>query len=120
MKAIHTAIEKNIPLILEAERFIWEHPETGYKEFETSAYMANVFEKLGYSLHYAEGVTGFYTVLDTKKAGPEVLILAELDSVICPEHPASNPETGAVHACGHHAQCAALVGIAAALGRSCF
>ncbi|MBQ1173651.1 MAG: hypothetical protein IIX58_00530, partial [Alistipes sp.] len=26
-----------------------------------------------------------------------------------------DPETGAVHSCGHHAQCAALLGIAAAL-----
>ena len=32
-----------------------------------------------------------------------------------PDHPESDPETGAVHACGHCAQCAALVGIAAAL-----
>jgi hypothetical protein len=44
-----------------------------------------------------------------------VLVLGELDSVICPEHPESDPDTGAVHACGHNAQSAALLGIAAAL-----
>ncbi|MBR2916107.1 MAG: M20/M25/M40 family metallo-hydrolase [Clostridia bacterium] len=38
-----------------------------------------------------------------------------MDSVICPEHPAADRETGAVHACGHNAQCGILVGIAAAL-----
>ena len=63
----------------------------------------------------AEGITGFYTVLDTGKPGPEILILGELDSVICHEHEAADPKTGAVHACGHNAQCAALVGVAAAL-----
>ena len=115
MEQIAAAVEKHSQLILDAERYIWKHPETGYKEFETNAYMAAQFEALGYELVKAEDITGFYTVLDTGKPGPEVLILAELDSIICPDHPESNPETGAVHSCGHNAQCAALVGIAAAL-----
>jgi amidohydrolase len=108
-------IEKYRSLIFETERYIWNHPETGYKEFETSAYMADLFQKLGYDLVMADGITGFYTDLDTGRPGPTLLILGELDSIICPEHPESNPATGAVHSCGHNAQCAALVGVAAAL-----
>ena len=115
MKNIIENVEKHRQLILDAERYIWEHPETGYKEFETSKYMAEQFEKLGYNLIYAEGITGFYTDIDTGRKGPKVLILAELDSVICPEHKDSNPVTGAVHACGHNAQCAAMLGVAGAL-----
>ena len=115
MEKIISAVEKNKQLILDTERYIWKNPETGYKEFKTNKYMAETFEKLGYELTYADGITGFYTVLDTGKPGPEILILAELDSIICPDHKESDPETGAVHSCGHNAQCAALVGIAAAL-----
>ncbi len=115
MKELTAAVEKHTRLILDTERYIWQHAETGYKEFETSAYMAETFKSLGYELVMAEGITGFYTVLDTGKPGPEILILAELDSIICPEHKDANPKTGAVHSCGHNAQCAALVGIAAAL-----
>lgn len=115
MQKIIRAVEKYRDLMLTAERRIWSHPETGYKEFKTTAYMAEQFEKLGYKLTYADGITGFYTVIDTGREGPEVMILAELDSVICPTHPKSDPETGAVHACGHNAQCATLLGIAAAL-----
>jgi len=115
MKNISSAVEKHRQLILDAERYIWANPETGYKEYKTSAYMAENFEKLGYKLTYAEGITGFYTVIDTGREGPEVLILGELDSIICPGHPDADPETGAVHSCGHNAQCAALLGIAAAL-----
>lgn len=115
MKELIAAVEKNKQLILETERYIWNHPETGYKEYKTSAYMVEIFQKLGYELVMAEGITGFYTVLDTGKPGPEILILGELDSVICPEHKDADKKTGAVHACGHNAQCAALVGIAAAL-----
>ncbi len=115
MNELNLAVEKHTKLILEAERYIWQHPETGYKEFETSAYMEDTFKKLGYELVLADGITGFYTVLDTRRPGPEILILAELDSIICPEHKDANPKTGAVHSCGHNAQCAALIGIAAAL-----
>lgn len=115
MKELLAAVEKNQQLILDTEQYIWKHPETGYKEFKTSAYMADVFEKLGYTLTMAESITGFYTVLDTGRPGPEILVLGELDSVICPDHKDADPQTGAVHSCGHHAQCAALVGVAAAL-----
>ncbi len=115
MKTINAAVEKYRDLILSAERYIWKHPETGYKEFETSKYLAEQFETLGYKLTYADGITGFYTVIDTGRDGPEVLILGELDSIICPAHAEANPVTGAVHSCGHNAQCAALLGVAAAL-----
>jgi len=115
MKEILAAVEKHTKLILDTERYIWKNPETGYKEFKTSAYMAEIFQNLGYELVMAEGITGFYTVIDTGRPGPEILILGELDSIICPEHKDADPETGAVHSCGHNAQCAALAGIAAAL-----
>ena len=115
MKTNVQIVEKYRELIFAAERYIWNHPETGFKEYQTSAYMAEQFEKLGYQLTYAEGITGFYTEVNTGKAGPTVLVLAELDAVVCPSHPAANPQTGAVHACGHNAQCAAILGLAAAL-----
>lgn len=115
MLDIRAAMEKHRELILATERYIWENPETGYKEFKTDAYMKRVFTELGYELLEADGITGFVTVIDTGREGPEVLILAELDSIICPEHPECDKKTGAVHSCGHNAQCAALVGIAAAL-----
>ena len=33
------AVEKNEDLILETERWIWIHPEVGYKEWKCSAYL---------------------------------------------------------------------------------
>ncbi len=115
MENIIRAVEKYRDTVLEAERYIWKNPETGYKEVKTSAYMEKKFRELGYELTLADGITGFYTVVDTGREGPEVLVLAELDSIICPAHPDADKQTGAVHACGHNAQCAAMLGIAAAL-----
>lgn len=107
--------EKFTELIVNTQNYIWAHPETGYKEWNTSAYLAEIFENLGYELTKPGDIPGFYTILDTGRPGPEVLILGELDSLVCPEHPDADPATGNVHCCGHSAQCAALVGIAAAL-----
>ncbi len=115
MLNLAAAVDKHRKLILDAERYIWCNPETGYKEWKTSKYMSDTFIRLGYDIVSADDITGFYTVLDTGKPGPVVLVLAELDSIICPNHKESDPKTGAVHSCGHNAQCAALVGIAAAL-----
>jgi len=115
MELLKKAVEKHSQLILDAERYIWSNPETGYKEVKTSKYMAEIFESFGYELTMAGNIPGFYTTVDTDRPGPTVLILGEMDSVICPEHPESDKETGAAHSCAHHAQCAALIGIAAAL-----
>ena len=115
MQRIVAAVDKHRDLILEAERYVWKHPETGYKELETSRYMEEQFIALGYELKKPKDLTGFCTEIDTGKEGPTLLILGELDSIICPAHKDANPTTGAVHSCGHNAQCAALLGIAAAL-----
>ena len=115
MKKIYELIEQNKDYILNAERWLWNNPETGFKEFKTNKFMVDEFEKMGYKLTLADGITGFYTVVDTGKPGPTVLVLAELDSLINFQHPAHDKETGAVHNCGHHAQCAAMLGLAYAL-----
>ena len=107
--------EKFTDLIVNTQNYIWTHPETGYKEWDTSAYLADIFDDLGYESVKPADIPGFYAVLDTGRPGPEVLILGELDCLICPDHPEADKATGNVHCCGHSAQCAALVGIAAAL-----
>lgn len=112
---ISRAVEAHREKILAAHDYIWAHPETGYREVKTSAYLEEQFRALGYELIKPEGITGFCTVIDTGREGPEVLVLGELDSIICPTHPDADPVTGAAHSCGHHAQCAALLGVAAAL-----
>ena len=115
METFMNTAEKFRDLIVNAQNYIWEHPETGYQEWNTSSYLEKIFEDLGYKLTKAGDIPGFYTVLDTGRPGPEVLILGELDALVCPEHPDADKATGNVHCCGHSAQCAALVGIAAAL-----
>ena len=112
---IIAAAEKYKQLILDAERYIWNHPESGYREWNTHRYLKERYEALGYTLVEAGNIPGFYTDIDTGKEGPTVMILGEMDSLIIPDHPECDKQTGAVHACGHHAQSAALLGVAAIL-----
>jgi hypothetical protein len=71
MNKIVQAIEKQRALILDAERQIWKTPETGYKEYKTSAYLAQQFHAMGYELTMAGNIPGFYTVVDTGREGPD-------------------------------------------------
>lgn len=107
--------DKQIDLVLAVERHIWANPETGFREVKTHAYLLNIFRELGYQPVEASGITGFYADLDTGIPGPTIAVMGELDSLICRNHPDADPVTGAVHACGHNAQCAMLVGVAAAM-----
>lgn len=108
-------VEKHRDLILDTLAYVWKNPEPGYKEWKTHRYLAEAFEKMGYELTLAGNIPGFYTELDTGREGPTVAVFGELDSLINPSHPEADPETGAIHSCGHCAQVAALLGLAAAL-----
>ena len=115
MKQYTDMVQKHRQLILNAEDYFWANPETGYREWKTHAYLEEAFAKLGYELTLAGDVPGFTAELDTGKEGPTVAVFGEMDGLIVPTHPDADPETGAVHACGHCAQIAALLGLAAAL-----
>lgn len=108
-------VEKHRELILKTERHIWKNPEVGYKEWKTTEYLVNEFEKLGYKVTRPADITGFVADLDTGRKGPKFAILGELDSLMCETHPEADPVTKAVHACGHHCQTTVLLACAAAL-----
>ena len=114
-KIIFDAIEESKEKILAAERYIWTNPELGFREWKTHAYLKGEFERLGYTVTEAGDIPGFYTDIDTGREGPRVAVFAEMDALFIPDHPECDKETGVVHACGHHFQCAALLGIATAL-----
>lgn len=106
-------VEKHRKLIYEAEQTIFHTPEPGFREWKTCAYLAEKFRELGYTLTEAGNIPGFYTDLDTGRPGPRVLVMGEMDALGCPNHP--DAVDGIAHACGHNAQSAGLLGVAAAL-----
>ena len=114
-------IEKHVAeyrtMMLDAAQAIWEHPQTGYKEWFANDYLKERFMQMGFKLIEAGNIPGFYFDIETGRPGPCVCLMGELDSVICPEHPEADPVTGAVHACGHNCQSATLLGMAGVLAK---
>ena len=108
--SVITNVDKYAQDIIQIGEKIYSNPETGFKEFETSKLVAAEFEKLGLACLVFEDIPGVKVTIDTGREGPNVAILGELDSVICNEHPHCNQSTGAVHACGHNTQIAAMLG----------
>ena len=106
-------VDKHRQLIFDAERKILHTPEPGFCEWKTAGYLMEQFHQLGYELVEAGNIPGFYTDLDTGKPGPKVLVMGEMDALPCGRHP--NAVDGIAHACGHNAQSAGLLGVAAAL-----
>ena len=115
LDTILQAVEAYQDTILAAERHIWKNPETGFREWKTHAYLKAKYEELGYAVTEAGNIPGFWTDVDTGRPGPRIAVFGELDALLVPAHPECDPETGAVHACGHHCQSAAMLGVAAAL-----
>ena len=114
-KTIVEAIEQNKQIILDAERHIWKHPESGFKEWNTHAYLKEQYEKLGYTVTEFGNIPGFSVDIETGKPGPKIAVFGEMDAMIIPGHPESDKQSGAVHACGHNCQSAALLGVAIAM-----
>lgn len=93
------------------------HPEAGFEEIRTSQKAAQFLKNLGYEVteHLARtGVRGDKKITD----GPNLTVIGELDAIGCKSHPMADSVTGVAHACGHHAQMAAMIGCAIALADS--
>ena len=112
-QSLSEKVDRHEKTILEAERWLWKHPQTGYTEWLAHGYLTNRFAALGYKLTCAGDIPGFYADLDTGRPGPKVCVMGELDALDIPGHPEA--VNGMAHLCGHHAQCAAVLGLAAAL-----
>lgn len=110
LEKLREEIKKQLPEIEANGDWLWNHPETGFKEVETQKYCLEVLKKHGYEAKTWPDVTGFTCTYDTGKEGPCVMIMGEMDSLICYSHPDANPETGAAHACGHSVQVASAMG----------
>lgn len=115
---LRSELAAQLPEIEANGDWLWNHPETGFKEHETQAYCLEVLKKHGFEAVTWPDVTGFTCTFDTGRPGPCVMIMGEMDSLICYSHPDCNPETGAAHACGHSIQMATAMGAFITLAES--
>lgn len=89
---------------------IAQEPELGFKEHKTAAKVEAVFNRYQIPYKAGQAITGVKGRLTGNGSRRTVAVLGEMDAVSCVEHPQADPMTGAAHACGHHAQVAAMLG----------
>jgi len=111
-------IEKSKEQIIELVEKIYNNPELGYKEENTTKIMAEAFAKLEIDFKEHENLSGINALYEMDNPGPKIAVLGELDAITCAEHPDSDPETKAVHACGHNIQLGVLYGVAASFKKA--
>jgi len=91
------------------------HPETGLREFRTASRIEEELDKLGVE-HRRVGETGIWgTIRGNGKGSGAVVLRADIDALpICEKNdvPYRSQNEGAMHACGHDAHTACLLGAA--------
>ena len=114
-KKLLKAVEARADDIIAAGDWIWKNPEAGFKEFKTAEYTAGIFRGLGLEVEETIGLTGVQAKTCGNDERPNIAVVGELDALLIPEHPESDPDTGAVHSCGHNGQMANMIGVAMVL-----
>jgi len=96
------AIDRNAEAIIACGEYILRNPELGFKETKISAYVKEVFSKLGIPYQENLAVTGVMGTVRDPNADINICIIGEMDAVKCYEHPYADPVTGAAHFCCHN------------------
>lgn len=113
-KRILERIDAHRAQIIAFAEDIAAHPEPGFEEVRTAGKTAEFLKSLGYEVKEHLAITGVKGEMK-RKGGPTLTVIGELDAIGCHSHPMADRRTGVAHACGHHAQMAAMIGCAIAM-----
>lgn len=111
-------------VVIEMRRYLHEHPELPYQEVNTAQYIVDQLKAMpGFEIETGIAKTGVKAVLKGGKPGPVVALRADMDGLPVKEEnnlPFKSLATGiwegkevpVMHACGHDAHVAMLLGAA--------
>lgn len=102
-------------------RRIHRHPELAFHERNTAQALIADLRRLGIEYSYAGEGSGVVGRLHGDPDGPTIAIRSEMDALPCIENtglPYTSLESGKMHACGHDAHMAMIMGAAALLKES--
>jgi amidohydrolase len=106
--------------MIRLRRVIHANPELSFREYQTAALVADTLNEIGgYTIRTQVGKTG--VVADLGDAGPLLAIRADMDAlpiIEANDAPYCSCNAGVMHACGHDAHTAILLGVAHLLRQS--
>jgi len=123
---LDTAIDALEPQMIEWRRDFHRHPELGNREIRTSGIVAKHLRSLGLQVRTGIAHTGVVALLRGALPGPTIMLRADMDALPVTERtdvPFRSTATsefrgrqvGVMHACGHDAHTAILMGAAEVL-----
>lgn len=112
--------------LTEWRRHLHQHPELGNREYNTAAYVTAHLKTLGLEIQTGVAKTGVVAILKGGKPGPCIALRADMDALPVKERvnlPYASKDSGdflgqkvpVMHACGHDAHVAMLMGTAEVL-----
>ncbi|MEX0821591.1 MAG: amidohydrolase [Rhodothermales bacterium] len=104
-----------LSFVREVRRHMHRHPELGFEEHATSAFLRNLLTRHGLDVHGPVAETGLWVDIVGRQDGPLVAYRADIDAL--PTQDAKSTDyasknTGVAHLCGHDAHSAIAVAIA--------
>ncbi len=112
--------KKVFPEIVKLRRRLHQFPELAFEEFDTSDTIAAELGKIGIGVKRGVGKTGLVGVLRGNSNSGVVALRADMDGLPVAEESGleyASRNAGKMHACGHDAHMAMLVGAAMILSR---
>jgi amidohydrolase len=104
--------------MVDTRRDLHEHPELGFEEHRTTRIVTDRLDSLGLTARPCPTPTGAVYELAGAKPGSTVILRADLDALPVQEAEGSSVTSkvdGLMHACGHDAHTAAMLGVARVL-----
>jgi amidohydrolase len=102
--------------VIETRRYLHAHPELSFKEFQTAAFVADKLREIGITEIESKATTGWSALIQGKNPEKKVVALrADMDAlpiIEANEVPYKSQTPGVMHACGHDAHTASLLGAA--------
>jgi len=122
---LHDDVDEIMPGLIADRRYLHQHPELGFQEFETAKFVAERLKSLGFDEVETEvGRTGVVGLLNgtapRKGPGRVVGLRADMDALpILEENEVEyrSVNDGVMHACGHDAHVTMLLGTARMLAK---
>lgn len=118
MKDVHQLVQAQKERIINSRRDLHRIPETGFNEQKTAAYVADYLKKEDLAVRTGIAQTGIVGLLNTGKPGPTLMIRADMDALSITEETGlafGSTHDGVMHACGHDAHMAMVLGAATVL-----
>ena len=102
--------------VIALRRHLHAHPELSFKEFQTAAFVADKLREIGITEIESKATTGWSALIKGKNPEKKVVALrADMDAlpiIEANEVPYKSQNPGVMHACGHDAHTASLLGAA--------